>query len=99
MLMGFWRALKESIFLADPIRESLADLHRHGRPRHDLETKLHVSQFNRQQVVNLIQLFVSLVLVLLTAMLIYVTTTLREENKTINKMMPLMMQQATPEAR
>jgi len=88
--MSIFKSLKESIFLADPIKESLAELRKHGRPLHDLETKLHISQFNRQQAVNLVQLVVSLTLVVLTVILIYVTSSLRGETKTLNKMMPLM---------
>ncbi len=91
--MNIWQSLKEAVFLHDPIKESLADLRKHGRPLHELETKLHISQFNRQQVINIIQIAVSLTLVVLTVILIYVTSTLRSETKTLNKMMPLMAPQ------
>ncbi len=88
--MSIWQSLKEAVFLNDPIKGSLADLRKRRRPLHDLETKLHIDQFNRQQVVSLIQLVVSLCLVVLTVILIYVTSTLRGETKMLNQMMPMM---------
>ncbi len=88
--MSIWQSLKEAVFLNDPVKESLAELRQHRWPLHDFETKLHISQFNRQQVISLIQLVVSLSLVVLTVILIYVTSTLRGETKMLNKMMPMI---------
>jgi len=102
--MGLIKYVKDKIFLEDPIKDSLEDIRKkfislenesnipeYNKVKYDIDTKILINRFNKQQMVNITQTVVSIGLVILTCILVYTTYTLQGATKTLNNMMPEMM--------
>ncbi len=102
--MGLIKYLKDRVFLEDPIKDSLEDIRRklislenesgipeYDKVKYDIDTKILINRFNKQQIVNMTQMVISIALVILTFILVYTTYTLQGATKTLNNMMPEMM--------
>lgn len=110
--MGIFKYLKDKVFIEDPIRESLPDIRRkftsiekrarvaeYEKLKYDVDTKILIDRFNKQQIVNMVQTVTSIALVILTVILVYATYTLQGATKTLNTMMPEMMPKAHEKAK
>lgn len=105
--MGLFKYLKDRVFIEDPVRDSLEDIRKkfislenkagvpeYEKIKYDIDTKILINRFNKQQIVNITQMVTSIALVILTIILVYTTYTLQGATKTLNNMMPEMMPKA-----